>query len=111
MGIFSFGENAINRFSKTAVGKSIQTLLWTVAAYGITIGGAALAKVHWSDQMLALGVPGLINLLLYTIKVFTDKEVPNFPNSTPMQLVPVNTTVTETTVVKPTPTQIPVISK
>ncbi len=91
----------INKFFDTAVGKSLQTFLWTLGAYGLTIVVALIAKVHWNDQMIALGVPGLVNWLLYSAKVVIDKEVPTLPSSQPMMLVPKNNTVTTTTVVQP----------
>lgn len=78
----------INKFFDTAIGKSVQTFLWTFAAYGITILTAYLAGVQWSDQFVALGIPGIINWILYSAKVFIDKEVPNLPSSQPMMLVP-----------------------
>lgn len=76
-----------NKFFDTALGKSVQTFLWTVASYGAAIGVADLSNVHWSSKAVALGLPGLINYVAYTIKVFLDKEVPNFPSSMPKQLV------------------------
>ncbi len=91
----------INKFFDTAVGKSLQTFLWTLGAYGITIVVALIAKVHWSDQMIALGVPGLVNWILYSAKVVIDKEVPTLPSSQPMMLIPKNNTVSTTTVVQP----------
>lgn len=92
----------LNKFFDTAIGKSFQTLLWTAAAYALVVIGAKVANVQWSDQMLALGAPGIVNWILYTAKVVIDKEVPNMPNSQPMMLVPKTNTATTTTVVSPT---------
>ena len=78
----------VNKFFDTAVGKSVETLLWTLAAYGITVAVALLAKYHWSPELVAIGVPGLLNWVLYTAKVIVDKEVPTLPSSQPMMLVP-----------------------
>lgn len=72
------GQDVV-KFFDSAVGKSVQTLLWTLAAFLITAIGIKLADIHYSAQLLALGVPGLINWLLYTAKVFADGRVPNLP--------------------------------
>lgn len=81
----------MNKFFETAIGKSTQTFLWTLASYTIVIGMADLSQVHWSSKLIVLGAPGLVNWTLYTAKVLIDKEVPNLPSSTRMELVPVTT--------------------
>jgi hypothetical protein len=108
MSIFNRGENKLNKFFDTAIGKSVQTLLWTLGSYITALALADLGSVHWSDRAVALGLPGLINLVVYSIKVFADKEVPNLPSSVPMQIIPadqtptsVTPTVNNTTVITP----------
>lgn len=83
----------VNRFFSTALGKTTQTFLWTIGSYLAALALTDLAKVHWSDKAVALGIPGLINLVVYTAKVFADKEVPNLPSSTPMRLIPAATVI------------------
>lgn len=82
-------NKAMNNFFDTAIGKSVQTFLWTLASYIISLLLVDLANVHWSAKYAALGIPGLINLVLYTAKVFLDKEVPNFSSSVPVRVVPI----------------------
>lgn len=76
----TLGKDAV-KFFDSALGKSFQTLLWTVGAYVLTIVGARLANIHLDARLVALGVPGLLNWLLYTAKVFIDGKVPNLPSS------------------------------
>lgn len=92
----------MNNFSTTALGKSVKTGLWIVAAYLIAYATAYFAKYHWSASWAALGVPGLVNWLLYTLSVVADKSIPNLPSSQPIQIVPVSPVVV-------TPTADPVV--
>lgn len=71
----------MNKFLNTAVGKSIQTLVWIVVAYALVFVTTWLANYKWPIALSLLGVPGIVNWLLYTVKVFVDKEIPNFPGS------------------------------
>lgn len=82
----------MNRFFDTAVGKSLKTLLWIIAAYVLVFISTSLTHYHWPVSLAQAGVPGIVNWLLYTANVFVDKEIPNTKNSTPMQLVPLNPT-------------------
>lgn len=75
-----FGQETV-KFFDSAIGKSVQTLLWTLAAYLLTIVGARLANIQLNAQLIALGVPGLLNWILYTAKVFVDTKVPNVPRT------------------------------
>jgi hypothetical protein len=75
-----FGAETV-KFFDSSLGKSFQTLLWTVGAYVLTVGGARIANIHLDARLVALGVPGLLNWLLYTAKVFLDGRVQNFPGA------------------------------
>lgn len=81
----------MNKFFDTAFGKTVKTFFWVVLAYALTLGTAAIAGYHWSTSLIALGIPGLVNILLYMAKVFVDKAVPNFPGSTPVTVIPTAT--------------------
>lgn len=96
--------NVTNKFFHTAIGKSVQTLLWTAGAYFLTLAVGFVAQVHWNAHLVLLGVPGLVNWLLYSAKVIVDPLVPNFVSSTPLVGVPAApSTTTTTTVVTTTP--------
>ena len=85
----------MNKFFDTAIGKSVETALWIVGAYALALVTAWLASFHWSASWLALGLPGVVNWLLYTAKVVVDKEIPNLPSSPALKLVPVATAVVD----------------
>lgn len=67
----------------TATGKTIKTGLWIVGGYAVATVTARLAGYHWSASLVALGVPSIVNLILYSASQFFDSAVPNFPSSTP----------------------------
>lgn len=69
----------IVKFFDSAVGKSFKTLLWTAGAYGVTVFGAWVANIHLDARLISLGVPGLLNWLVYTLTVFTSGNVQNLP--------------------------------
>lgn len=96
--------NVTNKFFHTALGKSVQTLLWTAGAYALTLLIGAVANYHWDARLTLLGVPGLVNWILYSAKVLIDPLVPNFPSSTPLVAIPKVPTQTTTTVVTTSPT-------
>jgi hypothetical protein len=74
------GKAAV-KFFDSAVGKSVEILLWTLGAYLVTIVGAFVANVHLAPDLAALGIPGLLNWAAYTAKVFIDAKVPNLPTA------------------------------
>jgi hypothetical protein len=71
----------------TAIGKSIKTTVWILAAYAVTIVTAAVARYHWPVSDVTLGIPGIVNILLFALSQFFDRTVPNFPGSTPVAVV------------------------
>jgi hypothetical protein len=74
----------MNAFEKTALGKTIKTTLWIILAYALTTGTTYLTNYHWKASLVALGVPSIVNALLFAVTQFADKTIPNFPNSTPL---------------------------
>ena len=72
------GQDVV-RFFDSAVGKSVQTLLWTLAAFLLTILGVKLGNFHFNAAFITLGIPGFLNWILYTAKVFADGKIPNLP--------------------------------
>lgn len=74
----TFGKKVVGFFD-SAIGKSLQTLLWTVGAYLAAILVSKVAGWHYNPQLTALGLPGLINWVAYTVKVFADSHIPNTP--------------------------------
>lgn len=69
------------KFFDSALGQSVEVLLWTAGAFLLTVLGGWLAKVHFNDGLVALGVPGLLNWIIYSLRVIADSKVPNLPKS------------------------------
>jgi hypothetical protein len=65
----------------TAIGKTVKTGLWIVSGYIVTTLIAKLAGYHWSASLTALGVPSIVNLVLYSMSQFFDSAIPNFKTS------------------------------
>lgn len=94
----------MNKFFDTAIGKSLVTLLWILGSFTLTYVAAFISGYHWTASWMAIAAVPLVNWLVYTAKLFADKEVPNTVNSVRMVAVPVaNAQATAASLLDPTP--------